>query len=175
MGAILGKSKSSSSTAGTTVSKVNGHKKETLDIYTHQNGKTGTLEKKSQKKELIKKKKSTDEMIDKCTGTDGEVISSSAYIRRLVTANGCYISNDSLNGQGISRRPSDTPSKDVLELRDACIRRGIITPETSIATLPTAAEQGYEVNIVEEPINDTPTTNVVNDEEKVESQTTNEW
>lgn len=175
MGAILGKPKSSSSTSGTNVSKVNGHNKETLVISTHQNGKTGTLEKKNKKKELIKKKKSIDGMIDKSTGTEGDVISSSAYIRRLVNANGCYISNDSLNGQGISRRQSDTPSKDVLELRDACIRRGIITPETSMATIPTAAEQGYEVNIVEEPINDTPVTNVANEEEKVESQTTNEW
>ncbi|UJR21392.1 hypothetical protein I4U23_024482 [Adineta vaga] len=85
---------------------------------------------------------------------------------------GLYMSYDSLNGQDNSRRQSDAPSKDVLELRDACIRRGIIKPETSTATVSTANEQEYEVKIVEESTNDTSTINVMNKEEQVESQTT---
>jgi hypothetical protein len=157
MGATLGKSK-----AWLISEKVNGQEKQVPMISSKHTNKTTTLDRKTKKKEKLSNKKSSDTMIDKYTSTDGGVVSSSAYIKHLVSGSGRQLSLDSLNPQGNSRRQSETPSKDVLEFRDACIRRGIISPETINATVPSSIEQDYQVNTentVEESTNEILTTN----------------
>jgi hypothetical protein len=67
---------------------------------------------------------------------------------------------------------SGTPSKDVLELRDACIRRGIISPEMNIITLPTPIEQ--ENTIEQTPDESTPAIVVTNNEEAHNEEVQNE-
>jgi len=163
MGAVVSKSKSVLLSE-----KANGHAKEVkIDSNNHNMDGTTTLERKlKKKKEKISNKKSLDVKADKYTSTDGNAIStSSAYIKQLVRSSG---SNYHLyDTQGNLINQSETPSQDVLELRNACIRRGIISAETNNITLPTSIEQDQQENItntVEESTNETATTVVTNDE-----------
>jgi len=161
MGATLGKIKNSPISE-----KVNGHEKQVItNSNNHMNG-TTTLEKKiKKKKEKLSKKKSEDLKVDKYTSTDGSAISSSSYIKHLVGTTGS--TNLSYDPQVNSTNHSKTPSKDVLELREACIRRGIISPETNAVTLPISIEQEQQentTNTIEESTNETATTVVTNNE-----------
>ncbi len=158
MGATLGKSKSVPISE-----KVNGHEQKVSIISNNHNDGTTTLEKKiKKKKERISKKKSSDIKLDKYTSTDGSAIpSSSTYIQQLVSPG---YHNLSFDDQGNLTNPSNIPSKDVLELREACIRRGIISPETNAVILSTPKEQDHQENIVEESINEIVTEVVTNNE-----------
>jgi hypothetical protein len=67
--------------------------------------------------------------IDKSIGTDNGLLSSSASVRHLVVRSGST-KIDSLSHDGVIHcYREDTPSKDALELREACIRRGIVSAE----------------------------------------------
>jgi len=164
MGATLGKGKNFS-----TSGKVNGHKKELITKSDNHLDGTTTLEKKIKKKKAnLSNRKSLDIKVDKFTSTDVNAISSSstsaAYIKQLVNGSG---SNHHLyDAQMNSSNYSGTPSKDVLELRDACIRRGIISPEMNIITLPTPIEQT--------PDESTPAIVVTNNEEVHNEEVHNE-
>jgi hypothetical protein len=173
MGTILGKSKSVLMSE-----KANGHTKEVIiNSNNHNMDGTTTLEKKlKKKKEKISNKKSSDLKADKYTSTDGNAIStSSAYIKQLVR--GSRSNHVLYDAQVNLINQSETPSQDVLELRNACIRRGIISAETNNITLPTSIEQDQQENItntVEESTNETATIVVTNDqpiqnEQQVES------
>jgi hypothetical protein len=158
MGATLGKSKGLSIS-----SKVNGQEKLLI------NG-TTTLEKKNKKKKSkLSIPKSLDIKVDKFTATDGSAISassSSAYIKQLVNGSG---SNHHLyDGQMNSSQYSGTPSKDVLELRDACIRRGIISPDMNIITFPTSPVE--QENPVEQSTDEIPPAIVITNNEEEEEQ-----
>lgn len=162
MGAKLGKNKKLS------ISKnVNEQEKEVTTISNNHKDKTATLERKTKKKEKISKKKSSDTKVDKYTSTAGAVVSSSAYIRHLVNGSGHNLSIGSIHSQENSRRPSETPSKDVQDLRDACARRGIIPSETNSIILPISIEQDNQINTentVEQSTNEIPTVNDTNNE-----------
>jgi hypothetical protein len=168
MGAILGKSKSVPN-----LEKVNGHEKEVMmNSNNHIDGTTTLGKKIKKKKERISNRKSLDLKVDKYTSTDGSVISSSSssYIKQLV--NGSGYNNVSYDDQINLINQSEIPSKDVLELRDACIRRGIISPEMNTVTLRNSIEQDHQentTNILEESTNETVTTVVTNNEQQVES------
>jgi hypothetical protein len=131
MGAKFGKRKTI-----TISEKTNGHQKEKKSITptNHTDG-TTTVE-KLKKKEKISKQSSVDSKVDKCTNTDSGVISSTASIKRVIGGSACdNISFDNGNGRVNSVDRCETPSKDVIELRNACIRRGIISAETNPITL----------------------------------------
>lgn len=139
MGAKLGKSKSLPISE-----KVNGHDTNTS---THLDG-TVTLDKRTKKKkEKVSNKKSFDIKVDKYTSTDANAIpittttttTSSTYIKHLALNSGS--NNIAYDAQSNKTSYSETPSKDVQELRDACIRRGIISPETNAITLSNSIEQ----------------------------------
>ena len=83
---------------------------------------------------LMKKKKektSSNGQVDKSTSTDGGVVvPSSSTVKHLVG----YVTQDNLSHdafmcQSNCSHSSETPSRDVLELRDACFRRGLISAE----------------------------------------------
>jgi hypothetical protein len=152
MGATLSKGKSLS-----ILNKVNRQEKELIDGTT-------TLEKKIKKKKgKLSIQKSLDIRVDKYTTTDGNAISSSssssAYIKQLVNGSG---SNHHL----YDSQYSGTPSKDVLELRDACIRRGIISPELNTITLLTLPIE--QENIIEQSPDEIPPAIIVTNNEEEE-------
>jgi hypothetical protein len=71
---------------------------------------------------------------DKSTSTDGEIIAPSSSTIKYLIGQSSYamhdsLSYDTLEGHVNGNHLLDSPSKDVLELRDACVRRGIISPE----------------------------------------------
>ncbi|CAF1019029.1 unnamed protein product [Adineta steineri] len=180
MGAKLGKN------THTTISKkLSGQEKEATTVSNnHYLKKASTLERKTKKKEHVSNKKSADAVMDKYTSTDGDIIPSSAYIRKLVIGPGCNLSYDSLNGLTTSRRQSDAPSKDVLEFRDACIRRGIISRDTACSIISTCNEEENQVDTVEQSTNERITTTITvvpntkhetESEQQDESQANNEW
>lgn len=89
---------------------------------------SATTEKKSKTK---KEKASSVKRVDKSTSIDIDIITaSSATIKYLVGSAGHPIpdnlSCDAFSGHSAA---ADHPSKDVLELRDVCIKRGIVSPE----------------------------------------------
>jgi hypothetical protein len=152
MGATLSKGKSLS-----ILNKVNRQEKELIDGTT-------TLEKKIKKKKgKLSIQKSLGIKVDKYTTTDGNAISSSssssAYIKQLVNGSG---SNHHL----YDSQYSGTPSKDVLELRDACIRRGIISPELNTITLLTLPIE--QENIIEQSPDEIPPAIIVTNNEEEE-------
>jgi hypothetical protein len=152
MGATLSKGKSLS-----ILNKVNRQEKELIDGTT-------TLEKKIKKKKgKLSIQKSLDIRVDKYTTTDGNAISSSssssAYIKQLVNGSG---SNHHL----YDSQYSGTPSKDVLELRDACIRRGIISSELNTITLLTLPIE--QENIIEQSPDEIPPAIIVTNNEEEE-------
>lgn len=116
------------------------------------------------KKAKISNKKSLDSKVDKFTSTELNG-NSSDYIKHLVNGSKAprlsqYEARASVSNQ------SGTPSKDVLELRDACIRRGIISPEMSIVITPAPIEQDVFVEeSSNEPPPPPPITVVVTDEQ----------
>ncbi len=169
MGAILGKSKSVPISQ-----KANGQENEVFTAANHHSDGTTTLERKiKKKKEKISSKKSTDTMVDKFTSTDGSVISpsSSTYIKHLVSGPG--YNRSSYDAQITATNHSETPSKDVLELRDACIRRGIFSPETISGTIPTPIEQDVQentANTVEESTSEVAPAAVVTNDESIPNE-----
>ena len=138
MGAKLGKSKSLPiSSQDNELNKLNSNP--TI------NG-SATLEKKNKRKKgKLSNQKSWDVKVDKFTSTEINC-NASDYIKHLV--NGSTITRLSYEARTSVSNQSGTPSKDVLELRDACIRRGIISPEMSIVITP-APEIEQEVFIEE--------------------------
>ena len=81
---------------------------------------------------LLKKKKEktvSKDLVDKSTSTDGSaVVPSSSAIKHLVGyTTHDNLSHDAFTCQFNDSHSSETPSRDVLEFRDACYRRGIIS------------------------------------------------
>ena len=150
--------------------KVNGHTKEVKNISTNHIDGTTTLDRKSKKKkEKIIKQKSLDIKEDKFTSTEGTNDPlATTYVKHLVTG---YASNSHLSydAQSFTTNLSDTVNKDILEFRDACIRRGIISPETNCVTLETPIVQDQQEKIpdtIEEPTYGT----TVNNDEQVPTE-----
>ena len=157
MGAIMGKSKSVPISNGATktttrsngTSKFNGH----------------LLQAGSKlKKPMATKGKPSKGKVDQSTSTDGVFVSSPSVpcIRQLVTGS---------NVSGV-------PSKDVLDLRDACIRRGIISAECNVVRVSVASEgdeqQAVSVTVVEESVQEITLPTVTNmDSVDVEQQQDN--
>ncbi|CAF2412220.1 unnamed protein product [Rotaria sp. Silwood2] len=173
MGATLGKSKS-----GLISEKTNEQEKSVTTTSNNHIDGTSTLEKMFKKKtERNSDKKSSHAKVDKYTSTDGGIISSSSScIKQLVGDSKCNnVSYDVHSVEMDSTYQSETPSKDILEFRDACVRRGIISSETNNFLLLASKEQNYQANIVDESTNETSTaiiTNnelVKNDQQQVES------
>ena len=122
MGATLGKSKSLpiSDNVNSDLTIINGG---------------ATMEKKIKKKKpKLSNKKSLDSKVDKYTSTEING-NPSDYIKHLVNGSTAPRLSQYEARMSVSNQ-SGTPSKDVLELRDACIRRGIISPEMSIIITP---------------------------------------
>lgn len=136
MGAKLGKSKSLPiSEQDNEVNQVNSNPSI--------NGSTTQEKKNKKKKGKLSNRKSWDVKVDKFTTTEVNG-NSSAYIKHLV--NGTAMTRLSHGARTSVSNQSGTPSKDVLALRDACIRRGIISPEMTIVITP-APEIEQEVFI----------------------------
>lgn len=157
MGAKLGRSKSLPISE-----KVNGQGYEvitgTSEAHIDGTASTGTKNKKKKKRPKLSNQKSWDSKIDKFTSTEGNT-NSSNYIKQLV--NGSASNRPSYDARTSLSNYSATPSKDVLELREACIRRGIISSEMPVIVTPAPIEQE---NLVEESTNETVAV-VTNDEE----------
>jgi hypothetical protein len=176
MGSQLGKSKSVSISG-----KTSGQEKAVIITSNGTTSNEGIKQvekkiKKDKKKNFYNKLSKTN--VDKGTNTDGYVISPSSTIKRLVGASGCVVhdnlSYDAHSTQEYSGYRCETPSKDVLELRDACVRRGIISAETISVTVPISNEQDYQENnldTAQESTNETTTTTkVVTDNEQVQNE-----
>ena len=177
MGGQLGKSKNVSISG-----KPKEHEKEVITIP---NGTTSSEDIKQAEKKIKKYKiktlnrKSSMTTVDKSTSTDGCVVSSSSSIKKLVGGYG-YATNNNLSYDADTVEAnvaysSETPSKDVLEFRDACFRRGIISGEMNTITVPILIEQNDQennLNTVEESTNETTTTTttVVTDNDQVQNE-----
>ncbi|CAF3414733.1 unnamed protein product [Rotaria sp. Silwood1] len=163
MGAKLGKRKS------VLVSeKTNEQEKSVFTTSNNHIDGTTTLEKMFKKTtEKNSDKKSSNPKVDKYTSTDGGIISSSSSCIKQLIGSAKYNNrtSDVHTAETNSINQSGTPSKDVLEFRDACVRRGIISPETNNFALLTSTEQNYQANTVDESTHETSTTVVMNNEQ----------
>ncbi|CAF3783603.1 unnamed protein product [Rotaria sordida] len=170
MGAKLGKSKSLLISE-----KINEQDKSMItNSNNHTNGTIITLEKKFKKNtEKSSNKKSSNTKVDKYTSTDGGIISPlpSSSIKQLVDGSRCNnLLSDVHTVETNSIYQSETSSKDVLEFRNACIRRGIISPETNNFILLTSKEQNYQVNTVNESTDETTTRAVGTNNAQVQNE-----
>ena len=100
--------------------------------WSQTNGHHDTPEKNLKKKKKISSSSSSSKKVDKSTSIDVGLISpSSSTIKYLVGSSGHPIpENLSYDTYPSHSTAADHPSQDVLELRDACIKRGIISPES---------------------------------------------
>lgn len=129
---------------------------------------------------LMKKRKEktlSKGQMDKSTSTDGGVVvPSSSTVKNLVGyVTQDNISHDAFTCQRNGSHSSGTPSRDVLELRDACFRRGIITAEFRPVQLivPNQEEQPSAVvalNTQEEPLVDESSVIPVTDIDEVRTE-----
>ena len=144
--------------------------KELNTISTYRINETATLQRKIKNpKEKHSNKRSPNTRLDKCTNTNTGVISSSLYIKRTVGGPKCNKRSNTATVN--STHQSKILSKDILEFRDACIRRGIISPEINAFVLPISNEQDHQTNIVNKSTDETLTTVDVN-KERIENKQT---
>ena len=154
MGAIMGKSKSVPISNGVTktTARTNGISKLNGNLF-----QTGP----KLKKPTTTKGKPSKGKVDQSTSTDCGFVPSPSVscIRQLVS------------GSDVS----GVPSKDVLDLRDACIRRGIISAECNVVRVSVASEGDHQqtqtVTVVEESVKEITLPTVTNmDSVDVEQQ-----
>jgi hypothetical protein len=164
MGAKFGKRRTI-----TIAQKTNGQQKEITPVTSNNHvDETTAVEKKPKKKERVSNRPSVDSKVDKFTNTDSGVISSTPYINQLAGRSGSNnLSYDNLHTRINSVDRCVTPSKDALDLRNACIRRGIISAETNAITLRDSVELDYEANT--ELINETSSSVFLDNEQEIES------
>jgi len=149
MGAQVGKSK-----RFTITRQVNGQKKELYSSTSNQpiDG-IVTLDRKQEKKSnKYGRQKSLDLRFDKSTGTEiyrpGSLSTSTSCIKHVVNQS---VSNSfPYDAQSYTASHSEMASKDVLEFREACIRRGIISPEFCYTNFPASIDEDQQNEILEE-------------------------
>lgn len=141
MGAKLGKIKTLSISG-----KSNQTEKTKIVTSNNHSNKTTTLEKQFKKK----KEKTSNAKADKYTDTaDGTQISLPYSIKLCGVSRSNNRLHDVHNAEVNSINQFETSNKDILEFREACLRRGIISQEMNTRLLLVSSELNNQANTVE--------------------------